>query len=173
MSVGFLYERVATIARRVLEALVILSFAMMVLLVFAQVVTRYLTDNSLTWSEELSRFIMVWMVYLASVLTYNARQHIVVDALTAQLKGLAKTIILLMNKLAVMVFVVFVIIGATQFLPTTAIQKSPANSIVMAHVYIVLPLSLFCIGILDIRDIVILVRSLIKKEVPAGEEVTV
>lgn len=173
MSVGFLYERVATIARRVLEALVILSFAMMVLLVFAQVVTRYLTDNSLTWSEELSRFIMVWMVYLASVLTYNARQHIVVDALTAQLKGLAKTIILLMNKLAVMVFVVFVIIGATQFLPTTAIQKSPANSIVMAHVYIVIPLSLFCIGILDIRDIVILVRSLIKKEVPAGEEVTV
>jgi len=172
MKVGFLYERVATIVKRVLEALVILSFAMMVFLVFAQVVTRYLSDNSLTWSEELSRFVMVWMVYLASVLTYNAQQHIMVDALTTQLRGLTKTIILLVNKLAVMVFVVFVVIGATQFLPMTAIQRSPANSIVMAHVYIVIPISLFCIGILDIRDIVILVRSLFKKETPVGEEVT-
>ena len=172
MKVGLLYERVAMILKRMLEALVILSFAMMVILVFAQVVTRYLTDNSLTWSEELSRFIMVWMVYLASVLTYNAQQHIVVDALISQLRGLAKTIVLLINKLAVMVFIVFVIIGASQFLPTTAIQKSPANNIVMAHVYIVIPISLFCIGILNLRDIVMLVCSIFKKETPVGEEVT-
>lgn len=172
MKVGYLYERVATIMKRMLEALVILSFAMMVILVFAQVITRYLTDNSLTWSEEISRFVMVWMVYLASVLTYNAQQHIVVDALTSQLQGLTKMIVLLVNKLAVMVFVVFVIIGATQFLPTTAIQKSPANSIVMANVYIVIPISLFCIGILNIRDIVVIVRSLFNKETSVDEEVT-
>ncbi len=168
MKARFLYERAATIIKRVLEALVILSFAMMVLMVFAQVVIRYLTNNSLTWSEELSRFVMVWMVYLASVLTYNAQQHIMVDALTTQLRGLAKTIILLINKLVVMVFVVFVIIGATKFLPTTAIQKSPANSIVMAHVYIVIPISLFCIGVLNTRDIAILVRFLFKKYTPTG-----
>lgn len=171
MKVRSMYHTVEKIVRRVLEALVVVSFLMMVVLIFAQVITRYLTDNSLTWSEELSRFVMVWMVYLASVLTYDAQQHIMVDALVVYLKGLPKIIVLLINKLAVMVFVVFVIIGAVQFLPTTAIQKSPANNIVMAHVYIVIPFSVFCIGILNIRDIIVLVRSLFSREMRSDEEV--
>jgi len=164
MKVTSLYTSTALALKRILQGLVFISFALMVVLVFAQVVTRYLTDSSLTWSEELSRFIMVWMVYLASILTYNAQQHIVVDALISQLHGLVRTVLLLLNKVAVMVFVTFVVTGAYQFLPTTAIQKSPANSIVMAHVYVVIPISLFCIGVLTIRDIVVLIQSFFQKK---------
>lgn len=164
MKVTSLYTGTALVLKKTLQGLVFISFALMVVLVFAQVVTRYLTDSSLTWSEELSRFIMVWMVYLASILTYNSQQHIVVDALISQLHGHVRSVLLLVNKIAVLVFVVFVITGAYQFLPTTAIQKSPANSIVMAHVYVVIPISLFCIGVLTIRDIVVLVQSFFPKK---------
>jgi TRAP-type C4-dicarboxylate transport system permease small subunit len=75
MKVSDLYKQIANVLKKIVEALVIISFALMVILVFAQVVTRYLTNNSLTWSEELSRFIMVWMVYLASILTYSLGQR--------------------------------------------------------------------------------------------------
>lgn len=173
MNVDSHYFIIAKVLKRILESLVVFSFAMMVVLVFAQVVTRYLTESSLVWSEELSRFVMVWMVYLASILTYNAQQHIVVDALISNLHGLPQKILLVVGKLAVLVFVVFVIIGAYKFLPTTAIQKSPANSIVMAHVYFVIPLSLFCIGSLAIRDIFVVVRLLIIGDGSVSKEASV
>jgi TRAP-type C4-dicarboxylate transport system permease small subunit len=114
---------------------------------------------------------MVWMVYLASILTYSLGQHIVVDALIVNIKGVTSNILLLINKVFVLVFVSFVVIGAVKFLPTVAIQVSPANRIVMAHVYIVIPISLFCIGVLAIGDIVKTALSFTKKDEAVQEVV--
>jgi len=113
----------------------------MVVLVFAQVYTRFLTNHSLTWSEELSRFLMIWMVFLASYLAFKQKSHIMVDNLVKALPGPWTSAVQVAAHLAMVLFSVVLLWGAYAVLPTTALQKSPANNIVMAYVYAAIPVS--------------------------------
>lgn len=140
--------------QRLIEVAVFLLFVAMVVLVFAQVYTRFLTNNSLTWSEELSRFLMVWMVFLGSALTFHKGGHITVDNLVKTLPSRVKPIVEMAACLLMLLFLLVLVWGATTVLPTTALQKSPANNIVMAYVYAAIPLSAVLMGIDVIRTMV-------------------
>jgi len=143
----------------ILKGLIIILFIVMVVLVFGQVFVRYVLHSSFTWSEELSRFCMVWMVFLSAVIVFNSNNHIMVDALITYVKGVTRTVFLILSKIAVLVFSIFITIGASQFLPTVSIQTSPANRINMSYVYAVIPISMACIGVLCLRDILLLVKE--------------
>lgn len=41
-------------------------FVIMILIVFLQVVARYVFGSSLSWSEEIARFLLVWTIFLAA-----------------------------------------------------------------------------------------------------------
>lgn len=147
-------DNIEAVVKRVLHRLVFILFALMSCLVFAQVCTRFLTNHSLTWSEELSRFILIWLIYLASVIAYVEKGHIIVDVLVMQLKGAAAKAMQLISCLCVLAFGVFIILGAWEFIPTTAMQKSPANGIVMSHVYIAIPVSMALLVLATVKQII-------------------
>lgn len=69
----------------VLKAMMALLLAIMVVLVFTNVVLRYAFNSGITLSEELSRWSMVWMTFLASVVALYERGHLGVDSLTKRL----------------------------------------------------------------------------------------
>lgn len=142
------------VIQRLVAALVFLLFATMVVLVFAQVYTRFLTNRSLTWSEELSRFLMVWMVFLSSALTFRKGGHITVDNLVKALPPTVNRVASMVASLLMLVFLVILLWGSTIVLPTTAMQKSPANNIVMAYVYAAIPLSALLMSVDVIRNFV-------------------
>ncbi|MGH6917812.1 MAG: TRAP transporter small permease [Geminicoccaceae bacterium] len=51
----------------------------MTVLVFANVVLRYLFGNSLPWVEELTRYMMIWLAYLGAGLALRAGTHVAVE----------------------------------------------------------------------------------------------
>jgi TRAP-type C4-dicarboxylate transport system permease small subunit len=61
------------------RALLIALMALMALLVFANVVARYLFNYSFVWAEELSRYMMVWVGLLGAGLVLRVGAHIAVD----------------------------------------------------------------------------------------------
>ena len=67
------------ITKRVLEVLVVLLFAAIIFFTAAQVVTRYLTTNPFPWTEEMSRLLLVWAVYLSVSIIVANREHIRID----------------------------------------------------------------------------------------------
>ena len=56
-----------------------LIFAMSII-IFIQVVMRYVFQSSLTWSEELARYMFVWLVYFSVSYTARREKHIRIDA---------------------------------------------------------------------------------------------
>ncbi|MBQ3567612.1 MAG: TRAP transporter small permease, partial [Anaerotignum sp.] len=56
-----------------------LIFAMS-FIIFIQVIMRYVFANSLTWSEELARYLFVWLVYFSVSFTARRQKHIRIDA---------------------------------------------------------------------------------------------
>jgi TRAP-type C4-dicarboxylate transport system permease small subunit len=63
--------------RAVLAALL----AVMALLVFGNVVLRYLFGISLSWVEELTRYMMIWLAWLGAGLALREGAHIAIDTL--------------------------------------------------------------------------------------------
>lgn len=58
------------------EILLVLMFAAMVLVIFGQVIMRYVFNNSLSWSEELGKFLFVWISWIGISIGAKRNEHI-------------------------------------------------------------------------------------------------
>ena len=72
---------------------VIALMATMAVLVFANVVSRYLLNTSIIWVEEITRYMMVWVGFLGSGLVLRLGAHIGVDALQDALPARAARVL--------------------------------------------------------------------------------
>ncbi|MFP8780790.1 TRAP transporter small permease [Hydrogenophaga sp. RWCD_12] len=79
---------------RLLGALMVLSLFAMVVMVFGNVVMRYGFNSGITLSEELSRWLFVWMTFLGAVVALNERGHLGTDSLIARLPVAGKKLCL-------------------------------------------------------------------------------
>jgi TRAP-type C4-dicarboxylate transport system permease small subunit len=61
---------------RALEAVLVVILAAMVVMVFANVVLRYGFGSGITVSEEISRFLFVWLIFLGSVPVMRQHGHL-------------------------------------------------------------------------------------------------
>ena len=64
-----------------LRAVIAVLLAAMVVLVFGNVVLRYGFNSGIAISEELSRWLFVWMVFLGAIIGMKAHAHLGVDSL--------------------------------------------------------------------------------------------
>ncbi|MCM5680380.1 TRAP transporter small permease [Schlegelella sp. S2-27] len=70
---------------RLFVSLMVVCLALMVVMVFGNVVLRYGFNSGITASEELSRWLFVWMIFLGAVVALHDRAHLGTDALVARL----------------------------------------------------------------------------------------
>jgi TRAP-type C4-dicarboxylate transport system permease small subunit len=70
---------------RLLTALIVALLAGMVVLVFGNVVLRYVANSGITVSEELSRWFFVWMTFLGAVVGLREHAHLGTDMLIGRL----------------------------------------------------------------------------------------
>lgn len=54
-------------------------FGLIVILIFTQVIFRYFFNNSLNWTEELAKYLFVWMTFIGSASAFKDQIHIGVD----------------------------------------------------------------------------------------------
>jgi TRAP-type C4-dicarboxylate transport system permease small subunit len=70
---------------RLLGMAMVACLAVMVVLVFGNVVMRYGFNSGFTLSEELSRWLFVWMTFLGAVVAVHERAHLGTDTLVSRL----------------------------------------------------------------------------------------
>ncbi|MDR2788179.1 MAG: TRAP transporter small permease [Candidatus Accumulibacter sp.] len=129
--------------------------AMMVMLItiFAQVISRYGFDYTPEWSEELARYLFVYVVFLGSALIMGESGHLAVEFLPNYFKG---TLIgKLLSALSLACGYVFVGILFTQgyrMAETMTFQESPGMGLSMSYVYAIIPISSVLMFLYLIRD---------------------
>jgi TRAP-type C4-dicarboxylate transport system permease small subunit len=75
---------------RVLKAAIAICLAVMVLLVFGNVVLRYAFNSGIATSEELSRWLLVWLTFLGAIVALRQHAHLGVDMLVRALPARGK-----------------------------------------------------------------------------------
>lgn len=134
---------------RLIEVCLTLLMFLIVAAVSWQVLSRYLLHAPSSISEELARFLLIWISMIGAVYCYRTKAHLGLNLLTNKMKPQQQKQAAFFSHLMVFVFAAFVlVIGGSQLvqLSSDPLQLSPALSIPMAIIYLVLPLTgvLFC-----------------------------
>jgi len=116
----------------------------MVLDVFWGVITRYLLESQSSWTDELARFLLVWLSILGAAYASGKKLHIAIDLLPKGLNQKQQNYLDIAIHLIVLLFTVSVfLVGGIRyvFISFALGQTSPALQIPIGFVYMVLPLS--------------------------------
>ncbi|NBJ71612.1 MULTISPECIES: TRAP transporter small permease [Clostridia] len=119
-----------------LNGSIVLILSVMVLLVFLNAVMRYLFHSGITWSEELSRYSFVWLVFLGAVVAFKEGSHIIVDLVVSKLpEKIQKATFLLTNIFIIGIMILF-LDGLTGLMELNKGAKAPASGIHLNTLYI-------------------------------------
>jgi TRAP-type C4-dicarboxylate transport system permease small subunit len=113
----------------------------MAILVAVQVFFRYILNQSLFWSEELARYLLVWLTFLGASAAYYRRAHPGVDVLYNRLPPiLRKACAVLIHLASVGLFAVMIVYGC-MFAHFVRLQTTPALQLPKWLVLAVIPVS--------------------------------
>jgi len=134
-------ERLSYAVNRGVEmALFGLGFGMAVI-VAVQVFFRYVLNHSIFWSEELARFLLVWLTFLGASVAYYRRGHASIDVIFARLTGPGRKAAALTVHLICLAFFLILVIYGWSFAHFVRLQISPALSLPKWIPHGILPLS--------------------------------
>lgn len=86
-------SKLGKIFNKIEHGALIISLAVMVIVIFTQVVMRYVFNNSLSWSEEFARYLFVWFSWIGVSAGLKDGEHLKVEILSVALakRGLLKS----------------------------------------------------------------------------------
>ena len=120
---------------RALKAVIALCLAVMVVLVFGNVVLRYVFNSGITISEELSRWLMVWLTFLGAIVALREHAHLGVDTLVRALPASGKRICFVLSY-SLMLFADWLLLsGSWKQILITAGDRAPATNLSVGLFY--------------------------------------
>jgi len=113
----------------------------MAILVAVQVFCRYVLNHSLFWSEELARYLLVWLTFSGASVAYYRKANPGVDFLYTRVQpGLRRTFDILIHCVSIGLFVVMIVFGI-KFAYFVRMQISPALTLPKWLIVSIIPAS--------------------------------
>ena len=120
---------------RLLEYVIAGLLALMVVLVFGNVVLRYVFNSGITMSEELSRWLFVWLIFLGAIIAMKDHAHLGVDSLVSRLPPWGKKACLVASQLLMLWAVWLLSLGSWKQTVINAGTSAPATGASVAIFY--------------------------------------
>ncbi len=129
---------------RFLSLFLAFLMALMTLDVLWGVFTRYVAGSQASWTEELARFLLIWIGLLGAAYAAGQRMHLAIDLLPRRLDARGRRRLqVLINVLVILFAATVMVVGGFRYvyLTLTLGQTSPALQIPMGYVYLIVPVS--------------------------------
>lgn len=134
----------------------------MVAAIGSQVIARYVFNQALYWTEELGRHMMIWMVFLGSVLCLRNGFHLSITLLSQQLKPQGRVVLQIVVSVILGFFFYLMIVHGWTLVQKTMVQRSSAIHYPMGYVYAALPVSGLLMFVVNFEMIIKSVYELIR-----------
>lgn len=149
---------------KALEWLVVMILAIMSCLVFVNVVLRYGFNSSINVTEEVSRYLFVWLTFLGAVLAFSDNQHVSVAILTDKLSPKKRTLLKLFTDAAILYCCYLIVQGSWVQFQLNIHNLSPISEIPTGVSYLASVVAGGLMGILVLARLVSGVAMLAKGE---------
>jgi TRAP-type C4-dicarboxylate transport system permease small subunit len=119
--------------------LLIVLLLAMACIVFANVVLRYTTGESLVWGEEISRQLMVWVTFLGAGMVLRFGGHVAVDSLHASAQPPLARAIRAVIVVGIGIFCLVMAYFSSLYVWATRFQTTAATEISISWIYLAMP----------------------------------
>jgi len=124
------------------RALVIAMMTVMVTLVFTNVVTRYVFGFSVTWAEEFSQYLMVWIAFIGGGLALREGRHVAVEMVQDMLAPRSKRRLRILVACLMAIFFAVVAYFGILFADFAVDMQTPMMNISLAIPYACVPIGM-------------------------------
>jgi TRAP-type transport system small permease protein len=147
-----------------LDAVIAIFLALMVIMVFGNVVLRYGFNSGIAISEELSRWLFVWVTFMGAVVALNERAHLGTDMLTARLGLQGKKICFGLSYILILLLCGVLFKGAWEQTKINYSSTSAAMEVSMAIFFACGLMFAVLGGLIIVRDLFLLFTGQMREE---------
>jgi len=134
-------ERLSIFCNRYAENLLLVLGLSMTATVILQVFCRYILNHSLFWSEELARYLLVWLTFIGATVAYHRNIHPGVDFIFTRLDKLNRIRVRRIVYLVSLILFIILIWYGISFAYFIRAQITPALSLPKWAVFSIIPIS--------------------------------
>jgi len=141
---------------KILANFLVIIMTVMVLNVLWQVASRFILGSPSSFTDELARYLMIWVGILGAAYVSGRNMHVAIDVLPKRLnKKMQKRLKLIVRLLIILFCLGAMVIGGSRLVYITHIldQNSPALQVPLSLVYVVIPISGLLVIYYKISDI--------------------
>jgi TRAP-type C4-dicarboxylate transport system permease small subunit len=145
-------------------------FIILTILLNVQVITRYAFGKAITWTEELSTILYVYLIYLGVSAAVLERKHLKIDFVQDLVPFKAKRIMLIISNIIMIGFCIYMISPLMQLIRNLGTSTSPILNIPKSLSYSIIPISMVISSIRLIQDTIKLTQEK-EKELGASKPI--
>ena len=144
-------NRLAKLYDRLLNLVLFLLMAGMVVAISAQVWYRFILNDPLSWSEELGRYMFVWISFIGAAVGIRYKVHLGIDLLEKMVSARAYRYLAVMVNLLIQIFLVVVVYQGFDIIKVVQFQTSASMGIPMTYPYAAVPVGALLMLINSLR----------------------
>jgi TRAP-type C4-dicarboxylate transport system permease small subunit len=135
-------RRILAALRQLEEWLLVVAFSVMGIALLSQVFFRYILNAPLVWSEELARYLLVWVTFLGINYGIRLRAHIEMEYFFTKFPRSLQRVIPIVTQVFTVACLLLFLPGAIRFVSAQGGIDSSAMQINMGLVYAVIPIGM-------------------------------
>ncbi len=136
-----------------------IMLALIVLFVFLNVVLRTVFNSGLTWSEEIARYLFVYITYIGAIGAMRSNVHLGMDSVMHKLPKGLKRITYIFAQIIIIIIMAMLTHGAYTMTLQSVEARAAATGIPLSIIYGVGMLTGICIAIICISNIIKVVKE--------------
>ena len=158
---------------QMLNAALIGAVALLVFSVCWGVFTRYILRSQAEWTDELARFLLIWIALLGGAVAFGTKGHLGVDYFVGKLHPEGAKLMAIIGQIIVLIFAVSILlIGGSHVVHNTLAmqQTTPALGWKMGHVYLALPIAGIFVIIYTLENLIEIIKPPTEQHRKMNEE---
>lgn len=160
-----IYKKIDDIIAKGVEYLCIALLVAIIALCFSNTFLRYVLDSPIVWSEELTKYMSVWLAIVGAASTVRADGHTTLDILQGLVKSRkAKMIMFIATRIVVVVILLGLFPAGIRAMQVLGVSTAASSRMPMWILYLSFPLGAVCMLLAFIRTVPEYAKMILKGE---------
>lgn len=156
------FRKLCRVLFKALEWFAMICMVVLTVIVFADVIMRYIFKQGFAWSQEVATLMMVWFSLIGMAIGVLEKIHISIEMFTAKLSPRALSVLESIDHLLIAAFGGLMVYFGIQIMVMTKLSTMPATKLPTSVLYVILPLS----GILVVLNAILVAAKQDRKIFP-------
>lgn len=136
------FDKVITVLYKIIKVILCVVLLTMVGVLMAHIIFRYVLNNSLTWSEELLKILLVWFGMMSVAILAVRREHVSIVIFKEHMPKKMSAALTKLTQIITVVICLIVIYVGIQYVLAAGHRPTPALRLPYGYAYASIPVSL-------------------------------